>query len=365
MCSIDTMSLGYNVSDNSSVCEIRDNSLSPLLPVGYSIICCIGLLNNSISIFLLFLQRNANTSMAVYMRHLSLADMLLVLCLPLRVHYHNRQGPFIVCRVVGILFYINMYASISFLSLISLDRYLKITKPVWVFRVQKVCWSRRASYAIWSILFLVTCLFFMSSRWENPCNRICFHFHDQGQLTGGINLMVVALFGGLFLLFVIFYVKIALKLRTVQMGKGNSNNQDDRKMIILKTFLVPGIFTLCFLPYHLVRVPYVLAQMKSIARLESKQQLHTWNEITLLLSTLNSCLDPIIYYFLSSVYRKTLLCLKELTNHSKSTDDKNFMKREKPMNCDESILDDSCLMLNVQQGREYPYSAKQSLFSCV
>ncbi|XP_076836731.1 G protein-coupled receptor 34 like [Brachyhypopomus gauderio] len=302
------MSLGRNVSGNGSVCEIHDSFLSPLLPIAYSIICSVGLLNNSISIFILFLQRHANTSMAVYMRHLTLADLLLLLSLLLRVHYHNRQGPFILCKLVGILFYINMYASISFLCLISLDRYLKITKPLWVFRVQKVYWSRIASYVVWSVLFLVICLFFISSRWGNQCNDICFHFHDQGPLTGSINLAAVALFGGLFLLFVVFYVKIALKLKTVQMGKGNSNGQDHKQLIIWKTFLVPGIFTVCFLPYHLVRAPYVLAQMNIITSLESKQQLHIWNEVTLLLSTLNSCLDPIIYYFLSSTYRKTLLC---------------------------------------------------------
>ncbi|KAI5096906.1 G protein-coupled receptor 34 like [Silurus meridionalis] len=303
------MSLGLssNISNNDT-CEIQDGVLSLYLPISYAIICCFGLLSNTISVFVFFIRRHEDSSTAVYMRHLTLADSLLVLCLPLRVFYHYKQGPYFLCKLVGVFFYINMYASISFLSLISLDRYLKIIKPVWVFRVQKVLWSRIACYIIWAALFVVTTLFFVNNKHNNPCDKICFHFHKKGLLPGSINLAVVVLFGGLCLVFIVSYVKIALKLRTVEMGKGDPNGENRKKHLILKTFLVPVIFTLCFLPYHLVRVPYVLAQMDVIKEVENKQMLHTWNENTLLLSALNSCLDPIIYYFLSSIYRKTILC---------------------------------------------------------
>lgn len=301
------MSLRLNFSSNDS-CEIQDGGLSPFLPISYIIICCFGFLSNTISVFIFFIRRQADSSMTVYLRHLTLADSLLVLSLPLRIYYHDKQGPFFLCKVVGVFFYINMYASISFLSLISLDRYLKIVKPVWVFRIQKVLWSRIASGITWAVLFLITALFFVSNEQKDPCDKICFHFHNKGLLAGSINLTAVAFFGAFFLLFIIFYVKIALKLRNVEMGKGDPNAQNRKKNLVLKTFLVPVIFALCFLPYHLVRVPYVLAQMNVIKELESKQMLHIWNENTLLLSALNSCLDPIIYYFLSSTYRKTILC---------------------------------------------------------
>ncbi len=91
------------------------------------------------------------------------------------------------------------------------------------------------------------------------------------------------------------------------MGNGDPKAQSRKKRVIIKTFLVPAIFTLCFLPYHAVRIPYVLAQLSVIGDLHSQQLLHLLNESTLLLSALNSCLDPIIYYFLSSAYRKTIL----------------------------------------------------------
>uniref|UniRef100_A0A673HIL6 G-protein coupled receptors family 1 profile domain-containing protein n=1 Tax=Sinocyclocheilus rhinocerous TaxID=307959 RepID=A0A673HIL6_9TELE len=279
-----------NLTTNVS-CQIHDGILSPFLPIGYIIICCIGLLCNTVTLYIFFLRRQTDSSMTVYMRHLALADTLLVMCLPLRVYYHNKKGPFYLCKVVGIFFYINMYSSILFLSLISLDRYLKIIKPVWVFRIQKTKWSHMASYIVWVILISGVIPFFTSNSQKHPCDKVCFHFHSKGPVGGTINLTTVVLFLVFYVAFLCFYVKITKKLKTMSMGNGDPKAQSHKKRVIMKIFLVPAIFTLCFLPYHAIRIPYVLAQMNS----------------ALLLSALNSCLDPIIYYFLSSEYRKTIL----------------------------------------------------------
>ncbi|XP_067233141.1 G protein-coupled receptor 34 like [Chanodichthys erythropterus] len=301
------MSLEVNLTTNET-CKIHDGILSPLLPIGYIFIFCIGLLCNTVTLYIFFLRRHTDSSMAVYMRHLALADTMLVLCLPVRVYYHNKVGPFYLCKVVGIFFYLNMYSSILFLSLISLDRYLKIIKPVWVFSIQKTKWSHMASYIVWVVLISGMIPFLTSNSLKHPCDEVCFHFHSKGTVGGTINLTTVVFFLVFYVAFLCFYVKITNKLRTMSMGNGDPKAQSRKKRVIVKTFLVPSIFTLCFLPYHVIRIPYVLAQMNVIGDLHSQQLLHILNESTLLLSALNSCLDPIVYYFLSSAYRKTILC---------------------------------------------------------
>ncbi|XP_051536154.1 probable G-protein coupled receptor 34 [Myxocyprinus asiaticus] len=296
-----------NLTTNES-CQIHDGKILSFLSIGYIVIFCIGLLCNTVTIYIFFLRRHTDSSMAVYMRHLALADTLLVLCLPLRVYYHNKEGPFYLCKVVGVFFYINMYASILFLSLISLDRYLKIIKPVWVIHIQKTRWSQMASYTIWVALISGTSPFFTNNNLKHPCDKFCFHFHSNSTLGGAINLTTVVLFLVFYLAFLCFYVKITNKLRTMSMGNDDPNAQSRKKRVIMKTISVPAIFTLCFLPYHAVRIPYVLAQLDVIGDLQSQQLLHILNESTLLLSSVNSCLDPIIYYLLSTAYRKTILC---------------------------------------------------------
>lgn len=295
-----------NLTTNES-CKIHDGILLPFVQVGYISIFCIGVLCNTITLYIFFLRRHTETSMAVFMRHLALADIMLLLCLPLRVYYHNKVASIYLCKVVGIFFYLNMYSSILFLSLISLDRYLKIFKPIWVFSIQKTKWSHMASYIVWVVLISGLIPFLTSDDLKHPCNDICFHFHSKGIVSGSINLTTVVLFIVFYMTFLCFYVKIINKLKTMSMGNGDPKAQSRKKRIIIKTFLVPSIFTVCFLPYHAIRIPYVLAQMNVIGDLHSQQLLHTLNESSLLLSTLNSCLDPFIYYFLSSSYRKTIL----------------------------------------------------------
>uniref|UniRef100_A0A672JSX1 Probable G-protein coupled receptor 34 n=1 Tax=Sinocyclocheilus grahami TaxID=75366 RepID=A0A672JSX1_SINGR len=302
--SVHRFSTEDNLTTNVS-CQIHDGILSPFLHIGYIIICCIGLLCNTVTLYIFLLRRHTDISMTVYMQHLALADTLLVMCLPLRVYYHNKNGPFYLFKVVGIFFYINMYSSILFLSLISLDRYLKIIKPVWVRRIQKTKWSHMASYIVWVILISGVIPFFTSNSQKHPCDKVCFHFHSKGPVGGTINLTTVVLFLVIYVAFLSFYVKITKKLKTMSMGNGDPKAQSRKKR---KIFLVPAIFTLCFLPYHAIRITYVLAQMNVIGDLQIQQLLHILNESALLLSALNSCLDPIIYYFLSSAYWKTILC---------------------------------------------------------
>lgn len=296
-------------SDSNSSCEIRDGVLSPALQISYSIIFFVGLLSNAMTVFVFYLRQHSQTSMAVYMRHLATSDLLLMLGLPLRIYYHNRQGPFYLCKVVGLFIYVNMYVSILFLCLISLDRYLKIIKPIWVLRIHRVTWSRKASLCVWTCMSLIALVFFLKNNNKDHCKHICFHFHNKSIPGGVANLAGVTLFSVLFLLFLCFYGRIVSKLKTMSLGNGDTRAQQRRKYrLLVKTFAVPLIFTLCFLPYHLVRVPYVLAQMNVIVKESSKQTLHVLNEFSLLLSTLNSCLDPVIYYLLSSTYRRTILC---------------------------------------------------------
>ncbi|XP_066570926.1 G protein-coupled receptor 34 like [Amia ocellicauda] len=293
---------------NNVSCEIQDGSLSLVLPTCYSVIFIIGLLSNIVALSVFFFKKRTKTCISVYMKHLAIADFFLVLCLPVRIYYHNSPGPYFLCKTVGIFFYINMYASILFLTLISLDRYLKIIKPVWVFKIQKVKWGQRMTCAVWVVLFSGMFPFFLENNESHPCSGTCFHFHRKGLVGGIINLIVVGLFFLLAFLFLGFYGKIAIKLKSMSLGNAPQKTKQRKNIAIIKTFVVPIIFTLCFMPYHVLRVPYVLSQMDIIKGLSARQTLHVLNELVLCLSALNSCLDPIIYFFLSYTFRKTILC---------------------------------------------------------
>ncbi|KAM8952838.1 putative G-protein coupled receptor 34 [Pelodytes ibericus] len=291
-----------------NACRIHDGVLSEMLPVTYSIVCVVSLLSNTLALFVFSANCQRCTSIIIYMKNLAVADLLLSLCLPFRVAYQNNDGPPILCKIVGAFFYLNMYASIMFLSLISLDRYLKIIKPLQQYKIHSISWSTRATQIVWLINIIFIIPFLFEKQGNEPCSQKCFHFKQKGSIGAAINLSAVLVFFIILMLFVYFYGKISSKLHHASLVKTQPQTKRNSSRAMKKSFIVLVIFIVCFVPYHVVRVPYILAQIEVIASLSWKQTLHITNELVLCLSAFNSCLDPVIYFFLSDSFKRAIIC---------------------------------------------------------
>ncbi|CAJ0964869.1 unnamed protein product [Ranitomeya imitator] len=117
-----------------------------LYAVTYTIILIPGLLANSVALWLLRGFINKKNKAIIFMINLALADLLHVLSLPLRIYYYiNHTWPFrtFLCLLCFYLKYLNMYASIMFLTLISVQRYVFTANP---FKAKG--WKRRYDVAI-------------------------------------------------------------------------------------------------------------------------------------------------------------------------------------------------------------------------
>ncbi|XP_027674414.2 probable G-protein coupled receptor 34 [Chelonia mydas] len=293
---------------NSSICEIQDGFLAVTLPVMYSLIFIISLLSNMLALWVFWLHMQRKTSITVYMRNLALSNLLLSLCLPFRVAYQNQSSPLILCTVVGAFFYLNMYVSIMFLSLISLDRYLKIIRPLQQSKIHTLPCSTVAARVVWLAYAIFTLSFFFKTREKGPYADNCFHCRSKRPLGAALNMVAVATFFIHLPLFLYFYGKISAKLHNVSSGKAQQQSRRTSSRSITKTFVVLVIFTVCFAPYHFVRMPYILAQRDVISSTQWKQALHLTNKLVLCILAPNSCLDPVIFFFLSSSFRKAVLC---------------------------------------------------------
>ncbi|KAL8180999.1 UNVERIFIED_CONTAM: hypothetical protein K2H54_043580 [Gekko kuhli] len=294
-------------SSNSSSCDINDDFLAVTLPVMYSIISIMGFFFNLLALWVFHFGTQKTNSITIYMKNLALSDLLLALCLLFRAAYQNQSGPAMLCKVVGSIFYLTMYVSIGLLSLISLDRYLKITRPLHQFRIHTVTHSTAASGLVWLACSAMMLPFFFGAGEKGSCADKCFHFKRRGVLGAVFNLTAVATFFVLLGFFLYSYGKISLKLRQVALRKTRQQSRKTSGRAISKTFVVLAIFIICFTPYHVVRVPYILAQVEVISDLGSVQALHLANELVLCVSALNCCFDPVIFFFLSSSFKRAML----------------------------------------------------------
>lgn len=138
----------------------------------------------------------------------------------------------------------------------------------------------------------------------------CFHYkllHHQ-KWKAYINMVVVTGFWLVFVALVVSYAKIALKLQRASQNKPGLPNAPHYARTAKKSFFILFLFTVCFVPYHLVRIFYIRTQITD-ASCFWQGVADRANEVALLFSALNSCLDPVMYFLLSSSVRKEVLHL--------------------------------------------------------
>lgn len=138
----------------------------------------------------------------------------------------------------------------------------------------------------------------------------CFHYKQlhHAKWRAYINLLLVAVFWLVFFSLVVSYGKIALKLLKTSQERPDLPNAPRYTRTAKKSFFILFLFTVCFVPYHMVRVFYIITQITDTSCFWQGVADQA-NEVALLFSALNSCLDPVMYFLLSSSVRKEMLRL--------------------------------------------------------
>ncbi|NXA85564.1 GPR34 protein, partial [Melanocharis versteri] len=309
-------------SHNNASCHSDDNSpsLSIALLVFYSIIFVVGLVGNIIALFAFLCIRQKRNSIQVYLLNVAVADLLLIFCLPFRILYHaTNHWMFgrIFCKVVGTLFYMNMYISIVLLGLISLDRYIKINKSVRRPKTLTTTRSVQICCIVWAIALtgFIVVVAPSFSKTEDSNSTKCFHYRSKqnAEKTEAIlNYITVLIFWIVFFLLILSYVKIAKNLLKISRRRANFPNAGKYTKTARNSFIVLIIFTACFGPYHMFRIVYITSQLQTPSCYWT-DIIHTCNEVMLIFSSFNSCLDPVMYFLMSRSVRKTvsqLICRK-------------------------------------------------------
>ncbi|NWW95738.1 GPR34 protein, partial [Rhynochetos jubatus] len=300
----------------NATCPLDDNSLSLALIVFYSIIFVVGLVGNIVALFSFLCIHQKRNSIQVYLLNVAIADLLLIFCLPFRILYHIAKNTWmfglILCKTVGTLFYMNMYISIVLLGLISLDRYVKINKSV---KRHKMLTSTRSIHIccmVWAIaltgfIIVVAPSFFKN---KDTNSTMCFHYRNkQNAKTEAIlNYIIVVIFWIVFFLLILSYVKIAKNLLKISKKRANFPNAGKYTQTARNSFIVLIIFTTCFVPYHMFRFVYITSQLQNPS-CYWKEIIHKCNEVMLIFSSFNSCLDPVMYFLMSRSVRKTVFQL--------------------------------------------------------
>lgn len=293
-------------------CQMDNTSLQVPLAILYALFFLFGLAGNLLALWVFLRVHPKKNSVRIFLINLALADLLLVICLPFRVMYHSNHDrwvlPSLLCRIVGNIFYMNMYISIVLLGFISVDRYLKFQRA----SCRRVFLQSRWSVLLCCVIWIVSLAAVMPLIVQTPDNdepQQCFQYKklQKSIWKAYLNFTVVGIFWVVYGALVISYGRIGMKLLTASRKNPDFPNAVKYNKTAWKSFFVLFLFTICFVPYHSVRIFYILSQMETGTSCDRINVLDKTNEVVLLLSALNSCLDPVMYFLLCSSIRKMML----------------------------------------------------------
>ncbi|XP_073780472.1 P2Y purinoceptor 14-like [Danio rerio] len=278
----------------------------------YSLVFLVSLVLNCITMWVYFCtNQRVQSSITVYMKNLVAADFLLCLCLPFRIaFYANPTGIMsIIYRSIGLTaFFINMYASIFFMDLIAMNRYLKITRPLETHTLQTVRTARYISIAVWLFMLTMSSVYittYFLASWGIVWGKFPFNYELLRVFYILINCVAFGFFIFILVSLIFFNWKTIQKLREVQLSTQTDFNRQKFRKSKQNMLVLVVIFCVCFVPYHLVILPSIFIK-PLLNDSTSIQALCILEEVTFLLVALSVSLDPLIYFFFSKVFREQI-----------------------------------------------------------
>ncbi|KAM4664128.1 putative G-protein coupled receptor 174 [Discoglossus pictus] len=303
--------MSSDLINGTNACEADTKFLNYLYAVTYTIILIPGLIGNVLALWVFYAYIKETKRAVIFMINLAIADLAQVLSLPLRIFYYlNESWPFgnFLCMFCFYLKYVNMYASIFFLVCISVRRFLYVIYP-FKFIDTKRPFDVYISIVGW-VAVCLSCLPFPLLRIHNnmTTNDKCFMdlpLRDIGKSNFIITITLAEFFGFVTPLLIVGYCswKTIISLREPH---SVSNDLGEKKKALKMILTCAIVFLICFAPYHLSFPLDFLAKAKAISSCSKRKVILTLHPIALCLASMNSCLDPIIYYFTTDEFKRRL-----------------------------------------------------------
>lgn len=306
-----------------------DPALSIFISIIHVAICVVGLLGNTLVIYVVLRFSKMQTVTNIYIVNLAIADECFLIGIPFLVTTSILKswtfGGY-MCRIYMTTIGINQFTSSTFITIMSADRYIAICHPISSPKLRTPFISKIVAAAAWTIsAIMILPIILYSDAVKDPsepdhytCN-IIWPTSNETDLpvmkplnTFTIYSFILTFAIPLTLTF-ICYVLVIRKLQTVGPKNKSKEKKRSHRKVTKLILTVITVYVFCWLPYWITQLVLIfqspeIEEDKSCPKQQQGVSLFLLcHMIANLLSNANSAMNPVLYAFLSDNFKKSFV----------------------------------------------------------
>ncbi|XP_068441585.1 C5a anaphylatoxin chemotactic receptor 1 [Clinocottus analis] len=268
----------------------------------YGLVFLLGVPGNAVVVWVTgFCMPRSVTSL--WFLNLALADLLCCLSLPLLMvplahddHWHF--GPE-ACTVIKSLFHLLMYCSVLQLVVISVDRWMLVSRPVWCQNNRRPKRAVCVCVAVWCVALVGSIPQFVYTkeieRGEDKRECVTVYTSRSAWLVTSYRFLV-----GFIIPFVVIVLCHLVVYNRAEGGMSRGRARSKRTLRVILGVVLS--FFLCWLPLHIVDFVVLTVPRSS----PHSPSVYLAQVLTLCLAYFNSCLNPLLYVCLGQGFKKSM-----------------------------------------------------------
>ncbi|XP_078542008.1 C-C chemokine receptor type 4-like [Lissotriton helveticus] len=299
----------YNSTDDPLIFLCEKEELmkfgSIFVPVSYCLVFILSLTGNALILIVMAKCEKMASVTNIFILNLILSDMLFSLSLPFWAVYHFSHWIFgeIMCKIISWVFFLGFYSSVMFLTLMTIDRYLAIVHALSTARHHRIRYATGASLVIWFLSLAASIPeFIFSGERQNSnndilCEELSFmehHYHTWKQVSFYQHSIMFYLVPLVIIIFC--YSRIVITIRKSSLHK--------KCRVVKLVFFIVLLFFLCWTPYYLIT--FILYWQNILSDSACDTSVDYAYYICRSIAYFHCCVNPLLYTFLGTKYRKHL-----------------------------------------------------------
>ncbi|KAM3625423.1 uncharacterized protein V6R79_011774 [Siganus canaliculatus] len=283
-----------------------------LICLVYSVVCAAGLVGNLLVLFFIRVRQERKKSRVnFFVLNLAVTDLQFVLTLPFWAvdSALDFSWPFgdVMCKIIPSVTVMNMYASVFFLTAMSVTRYYSVASSLKNINTHKSCSSKLICAMIWTLATVATAPTSIFSTVSNVTGeKLCLLRFPGGQYWLAVY-QIQKILVGFVLPMSIVSISYIMLLRFIRNRSMRTSNPKRRSQVTKSVTIVVLSFFLCWMPNQAITLWSVLVKLNAVNWDRAYYIVHTYVfPLTVCLAHTNSCLNPIIYCLMRKEFRSKL-----------------------------------------------------------